>query len=70
MKTPSWPYTLRAKTRQEIAEEYGIDRKTLYRWLRKLNIDLPKGLIFPNFQDVIYKELGRPPFVQDDFRQI
>jgi hypothetical protein len=54
----------RAKTRQEIAEEYGIDRKTLYRWLRRLNIELPKGLIFPSFQKVIYEELGTPHQLQ------
>jgi transposase-like protein len=29
-----------AKTRQQIADEYGIDRKTLYRWLKKAGIQL------------------------------
>ena len=48
------------KTRQEIANEYGIDRKTLYRWLKKENIKIPRGLINPKLQSKIYNVLGKP----------
>ena len=50
----------RFKTRQQIAAEYGVHRKTLYRWLKKENISVPKGLITPRLQLKIYKVLGNP----------
>ena len=48
------------KTRKEIAQEYGISTKTLYRWLTKHEIDLPSGLILPKHQISIYQKLGYP----------
>ncbi len=50
----------KAKTRQEIANEYGVDRKTLYRWLKKKNIQISSGLVTPKEQDIIYNQLGKP----------
>ena len=50
----------KAKTRQEIANEYGIDRKTLYRWLKRENINISKGLVTPKEQKEIYEKLGKP----------
>lgn len=49
-----------AKTRQQIAIEYGISARTLKRKLQQLNIPLPGGLLFPKDQDVIYQKLGKP----------
>jgi transcriptional antiterminator len=49
-----------AKTRQQIALEYGISARTLKRKLQQLNIPLPSGLLFPKDQDVIYQKLGKP----------
>ncbi len=54
----------KAKTRQEIANEYGVDRKTLYRWLKRENIEISKGLVTPKEQDVIYEKLGKPTLKQ------
>ena len=48
------------KTRQQIATEYGIDRKTLYRWLKKKEIVIPRGLIKPSNQKIIYEAFGNP----------
>ena len=50
----------KAKTRQEIANEYGVDRKTLYRWLKRENIEISKGLVTPKEQKLIYDRLGKP----------
>ncbi|RAU82729.1 helix-turn-helix domain-containing protein [Pontibacter arcticus] len=48
------------KTRQLIADEYGITRKTLYNWLKKEGIELHNRLITPREQQVIYDRLGHP----------
>lgn len=49
-----------AKTRQQIADEYGIHRKTLYRWLKKASIKLGRGLVTPAEQALIYQTFGKP----------
>lgn len=41
------PVSKKVKTRQNIADEYGINPKTLKRWLQKENIKIPPGLIAP-----------------------
>jgi len=48
------------KTRLQIAEEYGISRRTLYRLLKRYKIDLPAGVLPPEAVQRIYQELGRP----------
>lgn len=49
------------KTRQQIADEYGIDRKTLYRWFQEKNISLRgKRLISVSEQELIYETFGEP----------
>jgi hypothetical protein len=50
----------KAKSRQEIAIEYGINRKTLQRWLDKENIQLPHRLLLPQEQEIIYNRFGLP----------
>ena len=50
----------KSKSRQEIAAEYGISRRTFYRWLQKTAINIPSGLIPPKVQDRIYEEFGNP----------
>ena len=49
-----------AKSRQQIANEYGICTKTLNKWLREKKIHLKRGLINPKAQSLIYKRLGSP----------
>lgn len=53
-----------AKTRQQIADEYGIDRRTLYRWLKAAGIQLNGRLVTPAEQDLIYQEFGKPEVYQ------
>lgn len=48
------------KTRQQIADEYGIDRKTLYRWLKAAGIQLGGRLVTPAEQELIYQIFGKP----------
>jgi AraC-like DNA-binding protein len=50
-----------AKTRLSIAQEYGIDPRTLRSLLHSHGIDLPKGLLLPKLQRQIYEILGPPP---------
>lgn len=55
MKTVS-----QVKTRQEMAAEYGVSRKTFYRWLKKKSINLENGLVSPKDQESIYTTFGNP----------
>lgn len=49
-----------AKTKQQIAKEYGICTKTFTKWLNEEGIVLKRGLITPKKQEIIYKSLGVP----------
>jgi hypothetical protein len=48
------------KTKQQMADEYGICRKTFSKLLQKNKIKLMRGLILPKDQIIIYKKLGIP----------
>lgn len=50
----------KCKTRQEIAGEYGVNRNTLVRMLKRARMELPKGLLPPNIVERIYEVLGQP----------
>jgi DNA invertase Pin-like site-specific DNA recombinase len=45
------------KTRQQIARELGVSRRTFYRMLKRKGINLTPGLITPKEQEKIYKKL-------------
>ena len=49
------------KTRQQIADEFGINRKTLERMLKRADIVLPSGNVSPKNQQGIYEYFGMPP---------
>jgi hypothetical protein len=51
---------LEPKTRQQIPDEYGISVNTFKTKLKRVRIELPKGLIFPATQKLIYHKLGLP----------
>ncbi len=53
-----------AKTRQEIAAEYGINVKTFYNWLKRANIQLSGGRVTPAEQELIYQKFGKPKQMQ------
>lgn len=50
----------KAKSREQIANEYGISARTLKRWLKKNKIFIKRGLICPKDQELIYKTFGNP----------
>jgi hypothetical protein len=52
------------KTKQQMADEYGVCRKTFNKLLRKKRIRLDRGLISPKDQQNIYDKLGRPVSIQ------
>lgn len=51
---------LQTKTRQQLADEFGISRRTLYKWLKKLSID-SRTLLTPKELQFIYEVYGLPP---------
>ena len=55
---------LKAKTRQEVAEEFGICVKTLNRRLKKQNIVVSPGVFFPKTLKIIYETFGVPEFLR------
>jgi len=46
------------KTKAQIAMEMNIHLRTLQRRLEKANLLIPRGLIFPEQQAEIYRQLG------------
>ena len=55
---------LKPRTRQQLADEYGVDRKTLYNWLKKLKLQTHSGLLTPSCLRTIYDEFGDPKETQ------
>jgi hypothetical protein len=49
-----------AKSKQQIANEYGICTKTFTKWLKEEKLFLKRGLINPKSQTLIYKKFGFP----------
>lgn len=47
-------------TRTELAELYGVSRKTFYNWLKTNNIELSKGYLCPKDVDKIFEIFGKP----------
>jgi predicted transcriptional regulator len=46
------------KTKAQLAEELNISLSTLQRWLKKLSINVPRGLISPIKQKELISLLG------------
>lgn len=51
------------KTRKQIASEYGVDIRTLRRWLKEQQISFPNRMLTPKDQKLIYRVFGWPPCV-------
>jgi len=51
---------MKFKSRQELAKEYGVDRKTLAKLLKRQRIELPSGLLSPDWVEKVYEVLGDP----------
>lgn len=51
------------KTRKEIADQYGVDVKTLIKWCEKEGVQLEKrSRLLPKVVKEIYERLGSPEF--------
>lgn len=53
-----------AKTKQQMADEYGVCIKTFDRLMKKNKIKLDRGLIYPKQQLNIYNKLGFPNSIE------
>ena len=51
---------IKSKTRQELATEYDVSRKTIYNWLKEAGMKLSSRLITPKELKIIYKTFGKP----------
>ncbi len=49
------------KYRTELAVEYRISVRTLNRWIKRANLDIPHGLIDPYNLRIIYKKIRPSP---------
>lgn len=51
----------KVKTRTQLAAEYGINRRTLYNWLKKEGIQIRKRtLLSVRDLEIIYQHFGKP----------
>jgi hypothetical protein len=51
---------IKAKFRYKVAREYGISVKTLNRWIKHYNLNIPKGIINPHLLKILYVKFGPP----------
>jgi transcriptional regulator with XRE-family HTH domain len=49
----------KVKSRKEMASELGISTKTLSRWIKKHQLDIPSGLLLEKHQKLILDIFGR-----------
>lgn len=49
---------LSPKTKYQIAQELGISLRTLQRWIKKSDLEVPRGLICPHKQKEIFEKFG------------
>jgi transposase len=56
-----------SKTRQEVAAEYGVSRKTFSQWLKKAKIEPGPGRLRPATLNQIYDHFGEPRRLRESF---
>jgi len=49
---------LNPKTKYQIAQELGISLRTLQRWIKKSDLEVPRGLVCPHKQKEIFEKFG------------
>jgi transposase-like protein len=49
----------KVKTRQQIAEEFGVCTKTLNKWMKEAGLNFRHGLLTPAQRSEIYNKFGR-----------
>lgn len=55
------------KTKNQIAQDLGISLRTLQRWIKKWNLEVPRGLVCPQKQEEIKRKLG---YTSERFNQV
>ncbi len=53
------------KTKHQIAQDLGISLRTLQRWIKKSDLEVPRGLVCPQKQKEIKDTLGYSNSRQD-----
>lgn len=62
------PPSIKAMTRREIAHLLGMEEHTFARKLKNKGIELPKGLVAPQWQKAIFDAFWYPPaYRREDF---
>lgn len=51
---------MKSKTREQVAHEYGVCRKTFYNWLKKEGLVMKNRYLTPKEVKIIYKIFGKP----------
>lgn len=46
------------KTKYQLAQEMGISLRTLQRWIKKSNLEVPRGLVCPEKQKEMLEKFG------------
>lgn len=57
---------LQLKYKKNIADEYGVDKKTLYNKLKACGLEIGRGLLSLEQQKTIYECLGYPPGIKEE----
>lgn len=68
MKTQDSEVIPGAKTREQLAQEYNISRRTLYNWLKQAGICRKGKLLTPKELGRIYQKFGHPHVHKEDDR--
>lgn len=56
-----------SKTRQEVADEYGVSRKTFSKWLKNAGLDPGRSRLTPAILNQIYDYFGEPRRLRQQF---
>lgn len=48
------------KSREELARDYGVSRRTLYTWFKKEQLKFDRGILRPIELEQVYKLFGYP----------
>lgn len=57
---------LTLKSREVLAGEFGVCPKTFRKYLRTAEIELPRGMVRPSYQKLIYEQLWYPDGVEEE----
>ena len=59
-----------SKTKKQMAWEYDVAPNTFSRWLKRAELDIPRGLILPDVQKIIYEKIGNPGRKVEEMKEV